>query len=437
MDRPLSGWWCAAGWLGATAVFVGLVRLLQGPTQVDSILSVFSTWAIAHGQWACAYPPNKGGNFPFIAPLYPLLSGAIAALTHVGGNVPFPSQSAMGAHCARAVGVMSQWSLRSGAGETTVQAGYLSWLFVMAGVVALLRAAGRGRRLWEPMALVLVACAPAVWMPFEQYFHPQDVMAMGLVLGGLACILRGRWGWAGVLLGLALTSQQFAWLSLAPLLVVAPAHRRFRLAVGVVVAIAVVVVPFIVVTSGRAIGPALLGSGNSPSASGGTLLWELHLHGAPFIAFSRLLPILLSIVLAWWAVRRLGEGVLTPVPLLSLMATALTLRLVFEVSLWGYYFLAVTLLLIVLNVVCGRVRLCLLAWLALIPIAFNPVSWGSDVFAQEVPRWLWQVILVSGALAMAIDPLLAAVRHHSRPERPPFEADWVSASLEPSGTIPG
>ena len=77
--------------------------------------------------------------------------------------------------------------------------------------------------------------------------------------------------------------------------------------------------------------------------------------------------------------------------------------------------MAVTLLLIVLNVVCGRVRLCLLAWLALIPIAFNPVSWGSDVFAQEVPRWLWQVILVSGALAMAIDPLLAAVRHHSRP----------------------
>lgn len=436
MDAPISGWWCVAGWLGATAILVALVRLLQGPTQADSIVSVYSTWAIAHGQWACSYPPNKGGNFPFIAPLYPLLSGLVAAVTHIGGNVPFPSRAAMGPGCVRAVGVMSRWSVRSGAGESTVQVGYLSWLFVMGGVVALLRAAGRGRRVWEPVALVLVACAPAVWMPLEQFFHPQDAVAIALVLGGLACVLRGRWGWAGVFLGLALTSQQFPWLSLAPLVVVAPANRRFRLAGGAIVAIAVVVAPFIVVTSGRAIGPALLGSGSSPSPIGGTLLWEFHLHGASLIAFSRVLPILLSVVLARWAVRRLGPAVLKPVPLLSLMAAALALRLVFEVNLWGYYFLAVTLLLIVLNVVCGRVRLYLLAWLALVALAFNPVAWGSDVFAQEVPRWLWQVILVSGAFAQAIDPLLAAVRDHTSSERPSLQPHVPATPFEARGTIP-
>jgi uncharacterized membrane protein len=250
-------------------------------------------------------------------------------------------------------------------------------------------------------------------MPMEQFFHPQDVMAMGLMLGSVACVVRGRWGWAGLLLGLALTSQQFPWLSLAPLLVIAPANRRFRLAAGTIMAVAIVDLPLIVVSAGRAIGPAILGSGGSPSPVGGTLLWEFHLHGASLIAFSRVLPIVASMALAWWATRRLGPGVLEPVPLISLIATALTFRLVFEVNLWGYYFLAITVSLIVLSVVSGRIRLYLLAWLALVALAFNPTAWGSDVFAQDVPRWLWQVILVTGAWAMASDPLIAAVRNRA------------------------
>jgi len=301
----------------------------------------------------------------------------------------------------------------------------------------LLRATGRGRRGWEPAALVLVACAPAVWMPLEQYFHPQDMVAIGLVFGGLACALRGRWGWAGVLLGLALTSQQFPWLSVAPLVVVAPANRRLRLAGSALVAIAIVDLPLIVATSGRMIGPALLGSGGSPSPLGGTVLWEFHLHGASLIAFSRVLPIVVAVVLAFWAARQLGPDVLKPVPLLSLMATAMTLRLVFEVNLWGYYFLAVTLFLIVLSIVCGRVRLYLVAWLALVVLAFNPMAWGTDVFAQWVPRWLWQVLLVSGAFALAVDPLLAVIRDQRRRDHVAVPPDWVSASLEARGPSPG
>jgi hypothetical protein len=360
-----------------------------------------------------------------------LLSGAVAAFTHIGGSVPFPSQAAMGAHCANGVNAMSRWSVRADAGESTVELGYLSWVFVMAGVVALLRAAGRGRCGWEPAALVLVACAPAVWMPLEQFFHPQDMVAMGLILGSLACVLRGRWGWAGVLLGLALTSQQFPWLSMAPLVVVAPVNRRFRLAGGAIAAMAIVVLPLVVLTAGRAFGPALLGSGGSPSPVGGTLLWELGGLGKPLVAVSRLLPILLSVVLAWWAKRRLGAGMLNPVPLISLIATALTLRLVFEVNLWGYYFLAVTLSLIVLNVACGRIRLYLVAWLALVLLAFNPMGWGSDLFAQEVPRWLWQAILVPSALAMAAGPLITAVgdRGHLRSEQLAAQPDLVLTSL--------
>jgi hypothetical protein len=239
-----------------------------------------------------------------------------------------------------------------------------------------------------------------------------------------------------VLLGLALTSQQFPWLILAPLFVVVPTGRRSRLAVGAVVAATVVDLPLILVTSGRALGPAVLGSGSSPSPVGGTVFWEFHLHGASLITVSRLLPILIAMVLAGWALRRLGPGVLRPVPLLSLLATALTLRLVFEVNLWGYYFFAATLMLIVLNVVRGRVQLSLVVWVVFVALAFDPVAWGSDVLAQEIPRWLWQLILVSSALALAADPLLAAIGDHTRFEQPPALPDGSSAACAPEGSVP-
>lgn len=63
------------------------------------------------------------------------------------------------------------------------------------------------------------------------------------------------------------------------------------------------------------------------------MLREFHLHGASLIAFSRVLPVLVSFVVAWWAVRRLGLGVLEPVLPISLITMALSLRLVFEVNL--------------------------------------------------------------------------------------------------------
>ena len=146
----------------------------------------------------------------FVPPVWPLISGAFAALLRIGHSVPFPSQSALGPHCSTAMLAMYGWSVKSSAALTTVRLGYLSWFVFMAGVVALLRASGRGRCRWEPAALVLMACVPPLLATMLDYFHPQDLVAMGLMLGGLACARRGWWIWAGVLVGLAFTSQQFA-----------------------------------------------------------------------------------------------------------------------------------------------------------------------------------------------------------------------------------
>ena len=68
-----------------------------------------------------------------------------------------------------------------------------------------------------------------------------------------------------------------------------------------------VVVPLLVITSGRGFRAVVLGSGNTPSI-GGTVLWYLHLNGVLLVVASRALPIVVAIVLARWAKRRLGPG---------------------------------------------------------------------------------------------------------------------------------
>lgn len=360
---------------------------------------------------------------------------------------------------------MTRWSNLSGALTTTMKVGYLCWFPLMAGMVAALRASGRGRNRWEPTFLVVLACVPCVLMPLLDDFHPQDLLAMGLVLGGVACAERGSWVWAGALLGLAVISQQFALLVLAPLFVVAPAHRKARFAAAASGAAAVIVLPMVAATSGRALGPVLIGSGNTPSV-GGPLVWELHLHGALLVGVSRVLPIVLAMVIANWALRRLGPAVLEPVPLMSLVATSLSLRLVLEQNLFGYYFMALAAALVLLDVLSGHIRGQLVAWIGLVALAFDPVPWEIQVrqylppllmllvlalivrdaleghvrwylvawfaivvlafaqfpitslpFRHLLPTWLWQVILVPTGVWLAVEPLFSFKKETATSER--------------------
>ncbi len=418
LNRPLSGWWCAVGWLAATLIFMGLVQIVGGPTFHDSPESIYSTWAIAHGQLSCAYPAGDPTFAPFIAPLYPLLSGGVAALARIGHTVPFPS---LGAHCSNAIIAMDHWIPRSGANVPTLWIGCLGWLVLMAGAVAVRRATGRGRCGWEPATVMFMACFPPVFMTLTEYFHPQDLMAMGLALGGLACVRRGRWIWVGVLFGLAVTSQQFALLILAPLLVIVPWKRRFQIAGAAIGTAVLVVLPLVALHSEGVIHAAVLGSGNGPW-SGVTVLGAVHLEGPLRVAASRELPIVLSMVAAWLAVRRLGSLVLEPVPLLSLVATSLCLRLVFEENLYGYYFMAVAVVLVLLDVVRGRLSGYFVGWLALVALVFGPLPWGLDPLGQLVSLRLWQVVLVAPALVWAARPLLSTVRQQ-RGAGPPMTRD--------------
>ena len=198
----------------------------------------------------------------------------------------------------------------------------------------------------------------------------------------------------------------------APILVLAPRSQRIRYAAAVVASAAVVCFGMFVITSGR-LAEVLAGTTATPSG-GGTLLSLADLHGFSLLLASRALPIGLALVLAWWSARHLGAAALEPVPLVSLIATSLCFRLVFEVNLLGYYFMAVSASLIVLSVVGGRNRLYLAAWLALVTCAYDPLQWGSHPWTFLIPMVWYQLLLVPAALALAVTPLFAVVRDRHR-----------------------
>jgi hypothetical protein len=239
----------------------------------------------------------------------------------------------------------------------------------------------------------------------QEYYHPEDLMAMGLALGGLACARRGSWVWAGILLGLAFTSQQFVLLIIAPMLIVAPPSRRIRFAGSAILSAMVVIGPMILLTSGQVIA-AVTGGGATPEV-GASLLAQFHLHGLALFTLSRILPIALSMALAQSMVRRLGPAVLESLPLTSLIAVSLTLRLIFEVNLYGYYLMAIGVMLIALEVMRGRISVYLVGWIALVFLAFDPLKWGDKPFSLASPI-LWQVLVVPPALLLAAAPLISA-----------------------------
>ena len=403
--------------------------------------------------------------------------------------MPFPSAAALGAHCDREYAALDRWSAHSGALRPTSWIGCVAWLALMAGVVVWLRAAGRGRTGWEPLTLVIVACLLPVWMCVQSYFHPQDLLAMGLGLSAMACGLRGRWMLAGILCALAVLSQQFALLVAAPLFVLAPSTRRVSFAVAGVVTGAIAVLPLAALTSGHALHAIAVGTGDN-AAEGGTVFWHLNLSGVQLVLLSRVAPIAVAVVLSWWVLRRLGPAALEPTSLISVVAVSLGLRLVFEQNLYSYYFMALAVSLVLLDVTRGVLRGTVVAWLAAMTLIicalsllpFGAVSWGlywqndlvplvlgavallvllaqflrgkglrvlgpwiavaaidllllssaNNPLLQHRFMWFWQVILVVPGILLAFDPLRVRIRLAGA-ERPGDDID----RLAPTGGVAG
>ena len=408
LDQPLSNAWCIAGWLFATIVFVGLATLLGGPTRADANVSIYSALAIAHGNFSCAYPPPGSIGFLSTAPFFQLLAGGFGAALRLGHGLNFPTPVQMGPNCSHSPASILDWALKSGAIRPVLWLGYLGWVALEAGTIAVMRASGRGRTRWEPAGVLMMALVPPVVMCIVQYFHPQDLLATGLALVGVASAIKGRWTSAGIWLGLALVSQQFALLILIPLVVCAPRRFAARFIIAVVVTVVALAVPLIAITSGHALTSIVIGTGASSAST--PVLIVVHLHGPLLFAFARITPIVLSLAISWLVVERLGEANIGPVVLLSLIATSLSLRLVFEVNVWGYYFMAVSVLLGLVELTRGRIRPAYVLFLALISLSSIEGGIGDRTAFHGLHPWVSQLVLAPFAVALAVGPLVERIR---------------------------
>ncbi len=389
------------GWLLSTVVFVGLVYALGGPTVSDSISTSFPTWAIAHGDVACAYPATA--PFPQVDTLYPIIAGGLSALFGIGHGIAFPTAAQLGPHCSHAVGSISAWSNKGNIVAATDRLAFVGWLFLTGGVMLFLRETGRRGQRWVLAALMLMAISPPILDGIYVDLHPEDFIALGLGLIAVTLARHKYWFAAGLLVGLAVTSQQFALLIAAPLFILIPHRQKIRYAAGAALSFLSVLSTLALLTSGRSLKSSLIGSGYTPAASG-TIVTKLGIANNVELTFARALPIIIATLLAWWVWRRLGEASFEPLILTSLLATSLVLRIVFDPNLWGYYALASTVGIILIDVQRGRTRFVFFLWLSIILLVYGP--WNNSPLFYGMAYWEKQVLIIPLAVYMTSGPLV-------------------------------
>lgn len=401
--RPVSGRRRVLGWLVATALLFASLALWYevehgpgGPLTPtgDTWESAVPALAIEHGLVQCTYPPRAASAVP---PLYPLIAAGILILTRAGnGAVPVTWEP--GVACdhpgARGSAQASEWPF--------LLTGLVGWPVLGAGAILLLGAAGIARTRWEMFTLSLIAVLPASAGALVAFFHPEDLLALGFLLAAVAGAARGRWAMAGVCIGLACCSKQFALLALVPLVVATPRGARRRFAVGCVATAGIVVVPLLV-GAGRGMVKSLLG-GYATAEGSGTVVDSFHLHGALLTVVARVGPLLAAAALAAAARVRWGSALRQPAVLSALVVSCLALRLLFEVNLIGYYFLAGAVGIVVVDALSRRARGWTFGWLVA-AAAFYPPAYEPLVSMRERAPLLFQMALVGWLLALSLGVL--------------------------------
>jgi hypothetical protein len=405
----------------ATACYVGIIVVRQGPPSGgDTVPLTAVTSALANGRLQAAASndslPNPPGYALLVAPLvaaFPSVVGApawcttatrAAALRPATVRRSDPSFAADVAECG------SDRRLADGAMGPPLPAWYrsqgvlgiLAWVVLAVGALALLRAAGAdtpGARLGLLAFLVIL---PSASSAVVQLYHPQDIVSLGLGLGALAQVLRGRWVLAGVLFGAAFLTKQFAVLLLLPGLAAAPdARSRERTALAAAVVFAAGILPFLIAAP-RATLENLSGFSAGGAVAGSTALTLLGVTGTVASAVARDAPVAFAAVVCLWAVRRFGASLQRPELLVALALGCMGSRLVFESVIFPYYLLGTSVLIFLVDLVARRSPHRSLAWCAAAAffVAVHPANRAVDAF---------------GTLILAIAAVLAAFVDLTRP----------------------
>ncbi|MGD0880419.1 MAG: glycosyltransferase 87 family protein [Acidimicrobiales bacterium] len=394
--------------VAAAGCYVGIVVIRLGPPAGgDTAPLTGVTSALANGDLRVAASvtslPNPPG-YPLLAaplvaafpsfvgsPTWCTPAGRVAGSGHgVDGGFPV-----CGVRTATADGgpgpTLPPWYRAQGV------LGVASWLVLAIGALALLRAAGADSLAREAGLLVFLAFLPASSSAIVQLYHPQDIVSLGLSLGGLSQVLRRRWLLAGALFGAAVLSKQIALLVLVPALVVVPGRRpRLATATGALVVFGAGILPFLVVDP-RATLENLSGFSAGGAAAGQTIVSLMGVHGTVASAVARDAPMVFAVGVCIWAASRRTAWIDDPTAVVALALVCTGSRLVFESVIFPYYLLAASVLVLLLDLVARRSPVRSLAWCAAAAffVALHPDNEFVAAFGTFI---LAIVVVVIGAI---------------------------------------
>ncbi|HEX3333938.1 MAG TPA: glycosyltransferase 87 family protein [Acidimicrobiales bacterium] len=294
--------------------------------------------------------------------------------------------------------------------------GVASWLVLVAGSLALLRAARADTTARIVGLLAFLAFLPAASSAIVQLFHPQDIVSLGLALGGMAAVVRRRFVVAGVLFGAALVTKQFAILLLLPAVVAARDARARLTLVGVTVAVvASAMLPFFFAAPAATL-DNVSGFSAGGAVSGQTVLTLLGVTGHVGSAVARDAPVVFALGLCVWAATRDGPWLSRPETLVALGLACTGSRLVFESVVFPYYLLAPSVLYFLLDLVARRSPHLSLAWCA-----------GSAFFVAVHPGT--EAVNALGTLFFAVLAVAAGLVEVARRRAAPSDAPAVPSAL--------
>jgi len=390
-------------WLVATLLFVGMVLVWNGRLESGDSGEVDpAAAAIAHGELTCGFVDSLA------PPLYELVAAGYASALNLGSSEPYPSPRAgKPVNCQQMQAATEIWAHNTHEERQLLNAGYLVWPVLLAGFVALLRAAKLGRSRLEVVGVCLLGLAPQVSYCLNEHFHPDELLALGLGLAAFACTFKDRWALAGIFAGLGLVSHQVGILAAVVLFVVGPRTVRVRFAVAVAVVVLAICLPIIALSNGGELHGIFFSGviGKSPS-----LVSEIsgNLRGLPLVALSRVVPLVLTILFGLAIRRRIGDAIGTPFIAMAMLAFAVLMRLLFDVALYGYYLAWAAVALLALDLLAGRLRAGTVAWIIGTALIY-PTLPTVDAFSQVHPVIAQCAVVLSG-LALAVTPL----RHLAR-----------------------
>lgn len=426
LELPSRWWRTSLSVVIGGVLFWWLIKTSGGFTTADAGSTLYSATMLAHGNFSCAYPSSDAASSWLSGPVYSIVSAVTQWITRAGFARPFPSSHQLGANCHHATAAFANWYVSPSVLKPLLRTALVAWLgLTVSGILVLRTTELRGTRSTWLIPIAFAVTPPLIFVLQEQY-HPQDIWALAMTLVATALWLR-RSAWAtGVVLALAVMSQQYAILAVVIFLVIsAPRDRRRIVGAGVLTVMAMSI-PMYVIGGRGGVSAVFLGTGNTVPEYGSWML-ELHVNNVVGLGISRAGPIVATFLLAVWC-RTRGSNVLRdPVVLLGLLATAWSLRLVFEENLFAYYPMATGVTLVLRDVIARRIYGGTILWLGLVLLAFDDIR--NDAAPWRLwPDWIWQVTLVPAAFLIAIYSLRRSMRGAS-PSLDVVLAPPVKASL--------